>query len=223
MSDPVGERTPGGFPPPSPAAASAPRPGPPSERARRFLEAAMAQCRSSNPAGASEATFDCSELVAWAAGQVDLTVADDPHELYLAMETAGALIDVSRAVATPGALLFTLSEPPKAAISVGDGTVIEARGTPDGVGVFPAGDRFHAGGVIAGLGNAPPPAPPLDDVSGPPAPAEAVVEPLPDNYDVSYSLAPDEADTGGDGVTDDYDVVAHGARAMNADRPSSSA
>ena len=207
--------TPGGFPPPSPSAAAAAQPGPVSERARRFLEAAMAQCRPSTPAEASDETFDCSELVAWAAGQVDLTVADDPHELYSAMEAAGALVDVTLAVATPGALLFTLSEPRKVALSAGDGMVIEARGTPDGIGVFPVGDRFHAGAMVPGLGEARPTAPP-------PAPAEAVVELLPDHYDVSYALAPDDDDTSGDGVTDDYDVVAHGARAMNADRPGSS-
>jgi cell wall-associated NlpC family hydrolase len=214
MSDPVG--SPGGFPPPSPSAAAVPPPGPPSERALRFLEAARAQCRSSAPADPNDETFDCSELVAWAAGQVDLTVPDDPHELYSAMEAAGALVDVTRAVATPGALLFTSSEPPKAAISVGDGTVIESRGTPDGVGVFPVGDRFDAGAVIPGLGAAPPPAPAPVEVGGT-VPDGIVVAPLPDHYDVSYALAPDEADTSGDGVTDRYDVVAHGARAMDAE------
>jgi hypothetical protein len=86
--------------------------------------------------------------------------------------------------------------------------------------VFPAGERFDAGAIVPGL----------DDVSvggtGLPVPegveaeiprAGVVAEPLPDHYGVAYALAADEADVGGDGVTDGYDVVVHGARALAAE------
>ena len=218
-----------GFPPPSESDAPVRRPGPPSARAQRFLEAALAQCRPASTATSGEEPIDCCELVAWAAGEVDLPVADEAHVLFLDMDTAGALIDVRRAIETPGALLFGFSERPvrgadppataRVAISIGDGTVIEARGSSDTIGVFPASGRFEAAALIPGLAESPVAASEIPAPSASP-PGRAALEPLPDHYGVAYALGPDEADAAGDGVTDRYDVVAHGARAMNAARQS---
>ena len=78
------------------------------------------------------------------------------------MKNADTLVDVQQALDTPGALLFTFSHEPvpgggrpskaHVAISLGDGRVIEARSTRDGVGVFDAGDRFNYAAFIPGHG-----------------------------------------------------------------------
>jgi cell wall-associated NlpC family hydrolase len=69
---------------------------------------------------------------------------------------------VQQALATPGALLFHFDsepqpglsgEPPVAhvAISLGNGTTMEAKGHAYGVGIFQAGDRFTYAGMIPGM------------------------------------------------------------------------
>jgi cell wall-associated NlpC family hydrolase len=69
---------------------------------------------------------------------------------------------VQQALPAPGALLFHFDskpqpglsgEPPVAhvAISLGNGTTMEAKGHAYGVGIFQAGDRFNYAGMIPGM------------------------------------------------------------------------
>jgi Lysozyme like domain/NlpC/P60 family len=221
----------------------------------RFLEIALAQSGDRYEMGVTASAddadpdvFDCSELVEWAAAQVDVDVNTASYLQYLDMKNAGSTIDVQRAIDTPGALLFTFSSepvpgggrPPKAhvAISLGDGRVIEARSTRDGVGVFNAGDRFNYAALIPGMDyssagipdfdpGAPPsmPVPPM--TPAPPDPlAEAElnaggvdtdVDMLPDHFEIKYGLSPDQADTDGDGITDGYELIVLGTKATLID------
>lgn len=106
-------------------------------------------------------TFDCSELVEWAAKRVGVDVTDGSWLQYLDLKQRGALMPVEEALRTPGALLFSFSEEPTpgggrpsqahVAISLGDGRTIEARGREYGVGIFEAGDRFEYAGMIPEL------------------------------------------------------------------------
>jgi hypothetical protein len=219
----------------------------------RFLEAALAQsgdryemnvvARADDP---DPDVFDCSELVEWAAAQVDVDVNTASYLQYLDMKQAGTLMDVERALDTPGALLFTFSQEPvpgggrpskaHVAISLGDGRVIEARSTKDGVGVFNAGDRFDYAALIPGMDYAsagvptfepaePPtvpiaPAPPPDPLAGAAANAGGVdtdLDMLPDHFEIKYGLSPDVADTDGDGITDGYELIVLGTRATLLD------
>ncbi len=106
-------------------------------------------------------TFDCSELVEWAAKQVGVEFTDGSWLQYLDLKQRGALMPVEEALRTPGALLFSFSQEPQpgagrpsqahVAISLGDGRTIEARGSEYGVGIFEAGDRFEYAGRIPEL------------------------------------------------------------------------
>ncbi len=103
-------------------------------------------------------TFDCSELIEWAAKQVDVNFTDGSWLQYLDLKQRDALMPVEEALRTPGALLFSFSEEPQpgagrpsqahVAVSLGDGRTIEARGSEYGVGIFEAGDRFEWAGMI---------------------------------------------------------------------------
>lgn len=135
---------------------------------RGFVEAALAQDGDTYVMGhevslddPDPGTFDCSELVQWAAKRVGVDITDGSWLQYLDLKQRGALIPVEQALRTPGALLFSFSEEPQpggsrpsqahVAISLGDGRTIEARGSDYGVGIFEAGDRFEWAGVIPEL------------------------------------------------------------------------
>ncbi len=94
-------------------------------------------------------TFDCSELVQWAAAQVGVSIPDGTMNQLPHIQRAGKGISVDQALRTRGALLF---RPGHVAISLGDGRTIEARGSRYGVGIFPANGRgWTAGGLIPGM------------------------------------------------------------------------
>ena len=105
--------------------------------------------------------FDCSELVEWAAAQVGVDVGEASYIQYLDMKGAERAGRVEDAINTPGALLFKFPTEPvpgggrpsraHVAISLGDGRMIEAMSTRDGVGVFNAGDRFGYAALIPGM------------------------------------------------------------------------
>lgn len=134
-------------------------------------------------------SIDCSGLVYQACRAVGIicphgTVNQFPWSIPTSRE---------RAIATPGALLFTWAGPANGggrgnhvAISRGDGTTIEARSshtTPE-VGVFQVGKRFTHGRLIPGVTypafeSADQPLPPLTTPSSlPPAPLPPPVLPL---------------------------------------------
>lgn len=87
-------------------------------------------------------TFDCSELVQWAAARAGVEITDGSWLQYRALANKGAEMSVEDALRTPGALLFTFSSDPSVggrpsrahvAISLGDGRVMEARNPRVGV------------------------------------------------------------------------------------------
>lgn len=125
-----------------------------------FLRAAMAQDGDTYRYGAevdlnaiNPSTFDCSELVEWAARQAGVTMPDGSMNQLEHVRNAGTEMSVEEALRTPGALLFREGSSPHVAISLGDGRTMEARGTRDGVGVFDgAADRtWTAAGTIPGM------------------------------------------------------------------------
>jgi peptidoglycan hydrolase-like protein with peptidoglycan-binding domain len=94
-------------------------------------------------------TFDCSELVQWAAAQVGVSIPDGTMNQLPHIQNAGKGISVDQALHTRGALLF---RPGHVAISLGDGRTIEAKGSAYGVGIFSANGRgWTAGGLIPGM------------------------------------------------------------------------
>ena len=116
-----------------------------------FLDAALAQNgdryvfgAETNLNDANPDTFDCSELVQWAAAQAGVNIADGSSNQAAATQN----ISVDEALRTPGALLF---RPGHVAISLGDGRTIEARGRNYGVGIFNGEGRFTSGGLIPGM------------------------------------------------------------------------
>jgi len=108
----------------------------------------------------SPPAFDCSELVQWTCAQARLRMPDGTWNQVTHCRDVGTLIDVSTAIWTRGALLFKFggdpfqgSRPSSAhvAISLGNGTTIEARSAKYPVGSFSAEGRgwTHAGLIPA--------------------------------------------------------------------------
>lgn len=165
-------------------------------------------------------TFDCSEIIQWAAKQVGVDVPDGSWLQYAQANQQGTTMTVDEALRTPGALLFSFSSDPLAgtgrpdkshvAISLGDGRTIEANGPKTGVGIFEAKGRFQYAATIPGLdyagvldldANRL-----IDDAQRPPDAAAIdtqppVVDP-PDAPRAPVPLDPNSPDTDGDGLTD---------------------
>jgi cell wall-associated NlpC family hydrolase len=173
--------------------------------AEDFVQAALAQVGDAYVYGhevglddLNPTTFDCSELVQWAAHRAGVELQDGSYNQYLELRGEGAEITVDQALHTRGALLFWFSEPPTpgggrpsgahVAISLGDGTVVEAADEEDGVEISPAGDRFNYAATI----------PQLDTAAPEAAAAATVLPPAP---------LPDPTDSDGDGLTDEFEVL----------------
>lgn len=201
--------------------------------------------------------FDCAELVEWAAAQAGVdNLADTSYSQYVQMRDAGGEISVEEALQTRGALLFRfgaadadsdgLPDSRHVAISLGDGTTIEARGEKWGVGSWDAGDRFTAAAIIPGLdyGAAPIPMglpaplaepqfvinPKLQTVTPPtvppPPPPPPPLDPnspdtdkdgLTDAVEQRYKLDPNSADTDRDNISDGYELSQYGTNPLKAD------
>jgi len=149
---------------PAPAGTSVPN-----ATAEQFVNTALSQQgkpyvwgSSASPADASPASFDCSELTKWAAARAGVTIPDGAAHQYVWLKENGATMSVEQALRTPGALLFHFDSEPQpgltgepehahVAISLGNGTTIEARGHAYGVGVFDATNRFDYAGMIPGM------------------------------------------------------------------------
>lgn len=110
--------------------------------------------------------FDCSELVEWALESLGFDAPDGSWIQY----GWTSHVPVEQGIRTRGALLFvgTATRVHHVAISLGDGTTIEARGRAWGVGVFSAHRSFDGAGLIPGLtyGAAPRPKPPVNQGGG---------------------------------------------------------
>jgi peptidoglycan hydrolase-like protein with peptidoglycan-binding domain len=144
-----------GGPAPTPGPGPAPSPGG-QGTAAAFVQKALAQNGDRYVFGAetnlndpNPNTFDCSELVQWAAHQVGVSIPDGTMNQLPHIQRAGKAISVEEALRTPGALLF---RPGHVAISLGDGRTIEAKGSRYGVGIFSAHNRgWTTGGLIPGM------------------------------------------------------------------------
>lgn len=114
------------------------------QRGDRYVFGAEVNLNDKNPD-----TFDCSELVQWAAHQAGVTVPDGTMNQVPFFRQKGTQISVDQALRTRGALLF---RPGHVAISLGDGRTIEAKGRNYGVNVFSANGRgWTSGALIPGL------------------------------------------------------------------------
>lgn len=84
-------------------------------------------------------SFDCSGLVEWGLGRLGIRLPRPAQSQFMAVKEAGLQIPVSKALQTPGALLWKYSPthtPRKVyhvGISLGGGDVVEAKGSKWGV------------------------------------------------------------------------------------------
>jgi len=109
----------------------------------------------SNP---DPSAFDCSGLVVWAAKQSGYEAPGfgntNAEGLYQFTKKTGGELTPEEAKKQKGALLFRKEEGAAAhhvAISLGDGTTMEAKGTKEGVGQFPERDTWNTAGVLPGM------------------------------------------------------------------------
>jgi cell wall-associated NlpC family hydrolase len=111
-----------------------------SQAGKRYVFGAEASPSDPNPRA-----FDCSELVEWAAARVGISpkVPDGSS----AQKAHCKPISVAQAANTKGALLFV---PGHVAISLGNGSTIEAMNPSSGVRKGTVGNRFKSGGLIPG-------------------------------------------------------------------------
>lgn len=103
-----------------------------------------------NPLDPDPDEFDCSELVQWAGDRLGLGIPDGSQNQY----NWSLRVSVAQAVRTRGALLFEGA--PRGvhhvAISLGDGTTIEARGSRWGVGTWGTyGRPFNGAGLVRNM------------------------------------------------------------------------
>jgi cell wall-associated NlpC family hydrolase len=104
-----------------------------------------------SPDNPQPAAFDCSELVEWAAARVGVFIPDGSQAQRAYCISKGQGMTVAAAIKTAGALLFTDSH---VAISLGNGSTVEAVGTGYGVRVMSATQRsfgWAAAGRIPGM------------------------------------------------------------------------
>lgn len=125
--------------------------------------------------------WDCSELVQWATKGI---MPDGAYYQWRACRGAGTMVSVATGMKTRGALLFVgdgtgvgRDAITHVAISLGDGTTIEARGRLWGVGCWAAAGRFQWAAKMPGINYAvrpyvtpPPPA-------APPYPGRMITQP----------------------------------------------
>ena len=109
-----------------------------------------------SPLDPNPSAFDCSELVEWASKRAGIspTVPDGAYNQWKHCQA----LTVSHALTVRGALLFVgdgtgsgRNAIHHVAVSLGDGTTIEARGSKWGVGTWGASGRFDFAGAIPGV------------------------------------------------------------------------
>ena len=107
--------------------------------------------------------FDCSGLVIWAAIQSGYSAPGfgntNAEGLYAYTHKNSDGMTIDDAKKTKGALLFSRNEDNKighVAISLGDGTTMEAKGTDYGVGIFKERSTWTDAGMLPGMGSGDP-------------------------------------------------------------------
>lgn len=103
--------------------------------------------------------FDCSELIQWSCARARLSpvMPDGAYNQWMHCKKYSTMLTVTTGMKTRGALLFVgdgtgvgRDAITHVAMSLGDGTTIEARGRKWGVGVFPSVGRFDFAAKIPG-------------------------------------------------------------------------
>lgn len=140
------------------------------QRGKPYIFGAEARCNDPSPRA-----FDCSELIEWALCRIGLSFVDGSANQYNVCKSRGTVTTVGKAMSTPGALLFRLYTGPvnHVAISLGNGSTIEAKGRAYGTGIFKAtGRTWTHGAYVPGLvyGSIPRPQVARPAVSAPVAP-----------------------------------------------------
>lgn len=182
-----------------------------------FLDAALSQqgatyifgeeeaASDPDPMSDGVASYDCSSLIRWAAAQAGVDFTNGSWLQYLEIQEAETELTVEEALQTPGALLFNFSSEPApglgrpdqahVAISLGDGRLMEARGTKYGVGIFGAeGREFSHAGSIPELDTE------LTEELMTNFEGQLLAEPLP-------LLEESAVDSSGDGLLDEYKAL----------------
>lgn len=96
--------------------------------------------------------LDCSGLVEWATGRAGQPLAGGSWQQLATCQKAGLQIPVTQAISTRGSLLFIPANgADHVAVSLGDGTTIEARGAAYGIGSWPAAGRFQSAALVPGF------------------------------------------------------------------------
>lgn len=122
-----------------------------------FVNFAMAQAGDAYVYGAeaslsdpNPSAFDCSELIEWAAHRAGVFMPDFSGAQIAYCQSKGRGISVEQAKRTRGAILY---KPGHIAISLGNGSTIEAVGSGYGVRVMGPSRSFSwtAGGLVPGL------------------------------------------------------------------------
>lgn len=109
------------------------------QKGDKYIFAAEASATDPNPEA-----FDCSELIEWASHRLDIVMPDGSMNQRAYCIGAKTMISIDKARRTRGALVFrdpSITGTGHVAVSLGDGTTIEARGSAYGVGVFPFDNR----------------------------------------------------------------------------------
>lgn len=109
------------------------------QKGDKYIFASEASATDPNPEA-----FDCSELIEWASHRLQLTMPDGSMNQRAYCQGSKTMISLAKARTTRGALLFrdiSVTGVGHVAVSLGNGTTIEARGSAYGVGIFPFDNR----------------------------------------------------------------------------------
>jgi cell wall-associated NlpC family hydrolase len=119
--------------------------------------------------------LDCSEFTEWDLNRLGIKMPDGSANQYTYCKRYGKVVSVAQAIKTQGALLY---HPGHIAISLGNGSTIEAKGKAYGVGKFSASGRgWTAGLLIPHVVYGAPPKPPTVSSTVPRWPGRYLTQP----------------------------------------------